>query len=75
LERTNRLKKEARTKELVHELGRIINALKKDKEIKLSMLFGSLARGDISATSDIDVIIVKGTKKSFSIGWMRFIQP
>ena len=65
MERNNRLKKEARKKELVHELGRIINALKKDKEIKLIMLFGSLARGDISATSDIDMIIVKGTEKKF----------
>jgi predicted nucleotidyltransferase len=65
LERNNRLKKEARKKELVHELSRIINALKKDKEIKLIMLFGSLARGDISTTSDIDMIIVKGTKKKF----------
>ena len=65
MERNNRLKKEARKKELVHELGRIINALKKDKEIKLIMLFGSLARGDISTTSDIDMIIVKGTKKKF----------
>jgi hypothetical protein len=37
LERNNRLKKEARKQELVHELGRIINALKKDKEIKLIM--------------------------------------
>ena len=54
-----------RKKELVQELSRIINALKKDKEIKLIMLFGSLARGDISATSDIDMIIVKGTKKKF----------
>ncbi len=35
MERNNRLKKEARKKELVHELDRIINALKKDKEIKL----------------------------------------
>ena len=65
MERNNRLKKEARKKELVHELGRIINALKKDKEIKLIMLFGSLARGDISTTSDIDMIIVKGTEKKF----------
>ncbi len=65
MERNNRLKKEARKEELVHELSRIINALKKDKEIKLIMLFGSLARGDISTTSDIDMIIVKGTEKKF----------
>ncbi len=66
MERNNRSKKEARKNALVHELGRIINALKKDKEIKLIMLFGSLARGDISATSDIDRIIVKGTEKKVS---------
>ncbi|PXF61987.1 MAG: hypothetical protein C4B59_01850 [Candidatus Methanogaster sp.] len=65
MERNNRSRKEARKKELVRELGRIINVLKKDKEIRSIMLFGSLARGDISATSDIDVIIVKGTKKKF----------
>ncbi len=49
----------------MHELAWMLTALKKDKEIKLIMVFGSLARGDISATSDIDMIIVKGTKKKF----------
>ena len=65
MEGTNRLGKEKREKELRSELGRIIDALKKDKDITLIMLFGSLARGDISRTSDIDMIIVKGTEKRF----------
>lgn len=65
MEGNNRLRKEKRKKELISELSRIIDTLKKDKEITLIMLFGSLARGDISRTSDIDMIIVKGTKKRF----------
>lgn len=65
MEGNKRLRKEKREKELRSELSRIIDALKKDKEIKLIMLFGSLARGDVSRTSDIDMIIVKGTKKRF----------
>ena len=65
MEGNNRLRKEKRKKELISELGRIIDVLKNDKEITLIMLFGSLARGDISRTSDIDMIIVKGTKKRF----------
>ena len=61
----NQLLKEERKKELGYELDRILKALKKDKEIRLIMLFGSLARGDITRTSDIDMIIVKETGKRF----------
>lgn len=65
MEENNRLRKEKRKRELIAELGRIIDTLKKDKEITLIMLFGSLARGEVSRTSDIDMIIVQGTKKRF----------
>ena len=61
----NRLLKEERKKELGYELDMIINVLRKDIKIKLIMLFGSLARGDINRTSDIDMIIVKETEKKF----------
>ncbi len=61
----NQLLKEERKKELGYELDRIINVLRKDIKIKLVMLFGSLARGDINRISDIDMIIVKETEKKF----------
>ena len=57
--------KQERKKELEHELERVTKMLRKDKDIKLLILFGSLARGDISAKSDIDMIIIKDTKKKF----------
>ena len=50
-------------KELEHELKRIMKMLRKDEEIRSILLFGSLARGDINRTSDIDMIIVKDTTK------------
>lgn len=59
----NQLLKEERKKELGYELDRIINVLRKDIKIKLIMLFGSLARGDMNRMSDIDMIIVKETEK------------
>ncbi len=61
----NRLLKEERKKELGYELDRIINVLRKDIKIKLILLFGSLARGDMNRMSDIDMIIVKETGKKF----------
>jgi predicted nucleotidyltransferase len=61
----NRQIKEERKKELEHELERVTKMLRKDKEIRLVMLFGSLARGDVSGESDIDLIIIKNTKKKF----------
>lgn len=61
----NQLLKDERKKELGYELDRIINVLRKDIKIKLIMLFGSLARGDITRMSDIDMIIVKETGKRF----------
>ncbi|MCK4733390.1 MAG: nucleotidyltransferase domain-containing protein [Methanophagales archaeon] len=57
--------KEERKKELEHELERVTKMLRKDKEIRLVMLFGSLARGDVSGKSDMDMIIIKNTKKRF----------
>jgi len=39
--------------------------LKKDKDIKFILLFGSLARGDVDTTSDTDLIVVKKTDKKF----------
>lgn len=61
----NMRRKEERKKELEHELERVTKMLRKDKEVRLVMLFGSLARGDISRKSDMDMIIIKNTKKRF----------
>ena len=51
--------------ELKAELDRILNRLKKDPSVRLVLLFGSLARGDASDHSDIDLIVVKETEKRF----------
>jgi predicted nucleotidyltransferase len=58
-------------KEPGYELDRIINVLRKDIKIKLIMLFGSLARGDMNRMSDMDMIIVKETGIFFSHILMR----
>ena len=54
-----------RREKLEGELKKIIEKLKKDKSIRLILLFGSLARGDVGSESDIDLIVVKETKKKF----------
>lgn len=54
-----------RKEELDREIKRIVEKLKKDKSVKLVLIFGSMARGDVRGTSDIDLIVVKETKKKF----------
>lgn len=51
--------------ELKAELEKILNKLRKDPSVRLVLLFGSLARGDASDHSDIDLIVVKETEKRF----------
>ncbi len=54
-----------RKKNLKGELLRIKKALIKSGAIKI-ILFGSYARGHVSRTTDIDLLVVKDTKKPFS---------
>lgn len=54
-----------RREELEGELKKIIEKLRSDKSIRLILLFGSLARGDVGSESDIDLIVVKETNKKF----------
>ena len=54
-----------RKKALEKELRRIIPILKKEYEPEKIILFGSLANGDIREWSDIDLVIVKKSKKRF----------
>jgi len=55
----------SRKEELERGLKKIVERLKKDESIRLVLLFGSMARGDIGSESDIDLIIVKETDKKF----------
>ena len=54
-----------RKEELEQALKKIVEKLKKDKSVKLILLFGSLARGEVREWSDIDLIVVKETDKRF----------
>ncbi len=54
-----------RKEELEQEIKRIVERSKKDMSVKLILLFGSMARGDIRSASDIDLIVVKETDKKF----------
>ena len=54
-----------RREELEEKLKKLVERLKKDKSIRLILLFGSMARGDVGSASDIDLIIVKETDKKF----------
>ena len=47
------------------ELGRIVEALRPYRPKKI-LLFGSFARGDYHALSDIDLLIVKESDKKFT---------
>ncbi|MCX7795745.1 MAG: nucleotidyltransferase domain-containing protein [bacterium] len=58
------LDKKRRKKILEAELRRILNILQ-TLDIEKIILFGSLLRNDIMSTSDIDLIIIKETKKRF----------
>lgn len=52
--------------EIGAELERIASRLKKNPSVRLVLLFGPLARGDFRDHSDIDLFVVKKTKKRFS---------
>ena len=54
-----------RKEELEKELEKITERLKKDQSVRLVLLFGSLARGDVRSESDIDLLVVKETDKKF----------
>ena len=55
----------SRKEELERGLKKIVERLKKDESIRLILLFGSMARGDVGSASDIDLIVVKETDKKF----------
>jgi len=55
--------------ELKAELDRILKRLERDPTVHLVLLFGSLARDDARSSSDIDLIVVKETEKSFLTAW------
>ena len=63
-----------RREELEKELEKITERLKKDQSVRLVLLFGSLARGDVRSESDIDLLVVKETDKSSLIDSMNFIR-
>ncbi len=53
-----------RVQELEAELSRMV-ALFPRLAVQKAILFGSLARGDVTRSSDIDLILVKETPKRF----------
>jgi predicted nucleotidyltransferase len=57
-------KSQAREQELLKELDRITGILRA-RNVEKIVLFGSLARGEVSSTSDIDLIVVIDTNKRF----------
>lgn len=50
---------------LDNELKRIVNRLTKDYRPEQIVLFGSYAQGNIHAWSDLDLMVVKQTRKPF----------
>ena len=54
-----------REKELREALNRILRKVQEDESVRLVILFGSLARGEVRETSDLDLIIVKETEERF----------
>lgn len=56
--------RENRKKRLKSELGNIIDKLK-NKDTKKIILFGSMAREQVNQYSDLDLIVIKDTKKRF----------
>jgi predicted nucleotidyltransferase len=54
-----------RRQQLQDTLERILTALKAEYHPEQVIVFGSLASGQITETSDLDVLIVKKTSKQF----------
>ncbi|MHC1588652.1 MAG: nucleotidyltransferase domain-containing protein, partial [Methermicoccaceae archaeon] len=50
-----RLVKMKRREVLESELERIVERLKRDESVRLVLLFGSMARGEVGDESDIDL--------------------
>ncbi len=50
---------------LHRELNRVVDLIKKRYHPKEIILFGSLARGRSRSGSDIDLVVIKSTRKSF----------
>jgi len=53
-----------RQQELLDELDRI-TAILRARDVEKVIVFGSLARGETTATSDIDLIVIQETDKGF----------
>jgi len=56
--------KEKRKKRLTAELERILGILK-TRDVEKVILFGSLVSGNVTSTSDIDLLVVERTQKRF----------
>ena len=54
-----------RLRQLEDNLGRILDALKLHYAPEQVIVFGSLASGNVTETSDLDLLIVKETDKRF----------
>ena len=54
-----------RLQQLEQNLGRILDALKTHYQPDQVIVFGSLASGNVTETSDLDLLIVKNTNKRF----------
>ena len=61
----NQIVNSARLEELNAELGRILDILIKRYDSKKVILFGSLVNGNVHEFSDIDLIVIKESDKSF----------
>ncbi len=56
---------ESRLRKLEENLSRILDALKTHYAPEQIIVFGSLASGHVTETSDLDLLIVKNTDKRF----------
>ncbi|MFZ5924938.1 MAG: nucleotidyltransferase domain-containing protein [Bacillota bacterium] len=56
--------KNDRVKRLTKEMERIVSILQ-NRGVEKIVLFGSLARGDVGSSSDVDLIVVEKTDKRF----------
>ena len=57
-----------RLQQLEETLERILSVLEEQYHPEQVIVFGSLASGNITETSDLDLLIVKETDKRFSSG-------
>jgi len=66
--------REERRKRLEHELDRLVKLLSARRDVRQVILFGSLASGNVGKRSDLDLVIITDSERSFFDRLQEFLE-